>query len=58
MSLAISALMFIVWVVSLASSHMFHGFAHAYLAVAVVTGCASLIAQPAKSRSAPAKAEA
>lgn len=57
MSLGISALMFIAWVVSLASSHMFHGFAHAFLAVAVVTGCASLIA-PRKSRSAPAKAEA
>ncbi|MDX2023695.1 MAG: hypothetical protein SF187_25885 [Deltaproteobacteria bacterium] len=46
MSWAISAVMFTIWVVAVLSSHAFHGFVHAFLAVAVATACASLVVRP------------
>lgn len=49
MPLAISAFMFLVWVVSLASSHTFQGFSHAFLAAAMVTACAAVISKPPKA---------
>ena len=46
MSWAISAVMFTIWVVAILSSHAFQGFVHAFLAGAIATACASLVAHP------------